>query len=67
MGWLSRLLGPIAKNNVITMSQLKTIAQLVKILDDKDPLKKILNEIHQTLEWYYEWFQKIEEAISKED
>ena len=49
------------------MSQLKTIAQLVKILDDKDPLKKILNEIHQTLEWYYEWFQKIEEAISKED
>lgn len=49
------------------MAQLKTISELIGQLDDADPHKKILSEIHQTLEWFYEWLQKIEEAISKEN
>ena len=49
------------------MANLKNIEALVNLLDDKDPLKKLLSEIHQTLEWYYEWFQNLEEEISKEN
>jgi hypothetical protein len=49
------------------MSNLKEIESLVNILNDNDPLKKLLNEIHQTLEWFYQWFQKLEEEISKEN
>ena len=49
------------------MANLKNIEALVNLLDDKDPLKKILSEIHQMLEWFYEWFQNIEESISKEN
>ena len=48
------------------MANLKNIEALVNLLDDKDPLKKILREIHRMLEWFYEWFQNIEESISKE-
>ena len=49
------------------MTNLKNIDALVKMLDDNDPLKKILSEIQQTLEWYYQWFQNLEEKISKEN
>ena len=49
------------------MANLKNIEALVEMLDDKDPYIKILNEIHQTLEWFYQWFKNLEEAISKEN
>ena len=49
------------------MASLKNIEQLVNLLEDTDPLKEILSEIHQTLEWFYEWFQKLGEEISTEN
>jgi len=48
------------------MSNLKEIERLVNQLPDTDPYKKLLSEIHQTLGWFYEWFQKLEETICKE-
>ena len=47
------------------MSQLKTLEQTINDFDG--PLKKALLEIHQVLEWFYEWLQNIEESISKEN
>ena len=47
------------------MSQLKTLEQMINDFDE--PLKKALLEIHQILKWFYEWFQNIEESISKEN
>ena len=48
------------------MTQLKELGELINKTDDIDSLKKTLKEIHQVLGWFYEWLQKIEEAISKE-
>ena len=48
------------------MADLKNIEALVNLLDDGDPLKKILSEIHQELCRLSEWIQNIEEEISKE-
>ena len=49
------------------MTQLKELEELINKTNDIDSLKKTLREMHQILGWFYEWFQKIEEAISKEN
>jgi len=46
------------------MSQLKELEQTINELEE--PQKKALLEIHQVLNWLYEWLQNIEEKISKE-
>jgi len=48
------------------MSKLKEIESLVNLLDDNDPLKKLLSEIHQTLERFCEWFEKKKEPTHEE-
>ena len=49
------------------MTQLKELERLINEIDDKESFIKALKEMHQVLGWFYEWFQKIEEAISTEN
>jgi len=49
------------------MSQLKHLEQSIDNADSIIAIKKVLVEIHQVLEWVYEWLQNIEEKISTEN
>jgi len=48
----------------MSLNELKTMIQEI---DDKESLKKVLNEIQHILEWFYEWLQNLEETSSKEN
>ena len=49
------------------MTQLKKLEQSIDNADSIISIQKTLHEINEILEWYYEWLQKLEEAISKEN
>jgi len=49
------------------MTQLKELEKLINEIDDKESFLKALKEMLQVLCWFYEWLQKIEERISKEN
>ena len=49
------------------MTQLKELERLINEIDDKETFIKALKEMLQVLCWLYEWLQKIEESISKEN
>jgi len=59
-------LGTFTKDSVKTMS-LNELKTMIQEIDDKESLKKVLNEIQHILEWFYEWLQNLEETSSKEN
>ena len=48
-------------------NKLKNLEQSIDNADSEISIKKTLSEIKEILEWFYEWFQNIEETISKEN